>query len=536
MGIKGPLSVGSVVAPGGRRVAGLLASLRLLEVRSLTMDGRATLTDLVRRLAPAARRRLGIDARALAAFRVAIGLLVITDLALRSRDLSAFHTDAGVLPRSAIVGGLGNPNHLTLYLLSGEAWFVALLFAVSAVAALALIVGYRTTTATFVTWLLLISLQNRNPLVLNGGDVLFRLLVFWALFLPLGARWSIDARRGGGRSIERVASIGSAALLLQVVIMYTANAAFKLSGDLWWSGDAILYVFSLDQFVVLLGDVLVEYPMLLRFLDHVWLAMLVGSGLLILMTGWRRAALVPLYMGMHLGMALTMMLGLFPFIGVAALVPFLPAPVWNRLESAADRRGITSRGAAFLDWLDARLPHIRVTDVPTWLRRAGGSARTALPAIFLVLIVLWNVQAAGVDAVPDQAEPAVELTRTDQYWNMFAPEPLQVDGWYVVPGRLENGSQVDVWSGGAVRYDKPPDVAATYPNTRWRKYLVNLWRPYHRSYRPYLGTYLCERYNRRHDVEVVELTVYYMEQRTVLGAEHEPIERVELLDHECDRF
>ena len=513
-----------------------MPSLALVGGTVPTMDARARATALAHRLPSAARRRLGVDARALAAFRVALGLLVVADLALRSRDLVAFHTDAGVLPRAALVDGPANPLHLTLYLVSGDAWFVALLFATTAATALAMTVGYRTRAATVATWLLLVSLQNRNPLVLNGGDVLFRLLLFWALFLPLGARWSVDARRREGSAASFVASAGSAALLLQVVVMYTANAAFKLSGDLWRSGDAILYVFSLDQFVVRLGDVLVGYPALLRALDHVWLAMLVGSAALVLATGWRRAALVPLYMGMHLGMALTMMLGLFPFVGVAALVPFLPPVVWDRLERAAADRGFDARGGTALRWLDDRLPRVRVSDVPRWLSRAGRGAEAALPAVFLVLVLLWNLQGAGVDALPDEAEPAVEVTRTDQYWNMFAPEPLQVDGWYVVPARLEDGSRVDLWAGGAVRYDKPPDVARTYPNARWRKYLVNLWRTRNRWARPYLATYLCERWNAEHDVEVTSLTLVYVEQRTVLGAAEEPTERVELLEHECDRF
>ena len=495
------------------------------------------LRPLARRLGPAVRRRLGVDARGLAAFRVALGLLVLADLALRARDFHAFHTDAGVLPREAIVGGLGHALHLSLYLLSGDAWYVALLFGVSAVAALALVVGYQTRAATVVSWVLLVSLHNRNPMVLNGGDVLFRLLLFWAIFVPLGAAWSVDARRRDRAGPSPVASVGTAALLLQVVIMYTANAGFKLYGDLWRSGSAIEYVFSLDQFVILLGDVLVAYPAVLRALDHLWLAMLLGSVALVLTTGWRRAALVPAYMGMHLGMAATMMLGLFPFIGVAALVPFLPGRVWDRVERAAGARGLDRRGAAALARVDRATPTVRLEAVPRWLAAAGRGARTALPLVFLVMVVLWNVQAAGVDALPDEAEPAVEVTRTDQYWNMFAPEPLQIDGWYVVPGTLTNGTVVDVYDDGApVSYDKPPDVAATYPNARWRKYLVNLWRGWNRAYRPHYAQYLCERYNARHDVEVTDVRLVYVEQRTVLGAAEEPTEPVELYHHQCDRF
>jgi len=50
------------------------------------------------RLSAALRRRIRIDVRALAAFRVALGVVLLVDLALRARNLTAFYTDAGVLP------------------------------------------------------------------------------------------------------------------------------------------------------------------------------------------------------------------------------------------------------------------------------------------------------------------------------------------------------------------------------------------------------------------------------------------------------
>ena len=55
------------------------------------------------RIVDAIYRRFGIDTRSLAAFRISLGLLILADLALRSRNLRAFYTDFGVLPRSAFI-------------------------------------------------------------------------------------------------------------------------------------------------------------------------------------------------------------------------------------------------------------------------------------------------------------------------------------------------------------------------------------------------------------------------------------------------
>jgi len=75
------------------------------------------------------------------------------------------------------------------------------------------------------------------PLVLNGGDTLLRLVLFWAMFAPMGARFSVDALRTGGRE-GRILSVGTVGLLCQVVVMYAANVAMKHDGDVWLRATA----------------------------------------------------------------------------------------------------------------------------------------------------------------------------------------------------------------------------------------------------------------------------------------------------------
>ena len=153
-------------------------------------------TDRARRLLA---RHLGVDTRALAALRVGLGLLLLADLLGRARDIRAFYTDSGVLPLAARER-LVSEWFLSVHALSGDLWWQVLLFLVAGTAALALTVGYRTRTATVVSWVLLVSLHNRMPIVLNGGDVLLRMVLLWAVFLPLGERWAVDAERRARRA------------------------------------------------------------------------------------------------------------------------------------------------------------------------------------------------------------------------------------------------------------------------------------------------------------------------------------------------
>ena len=107
--------------------------------RQPTAPGSTTGDGWRRRLVAAVRRRFAIDARALAGFRIAVAALVGGDVAFRARSLRAFYTDAGVLPRSALAAEYPTLAALSLHALSGSVAVQAVLFAATALAALALL-------------------------------------------------------------------------------------------------------------------------------------------------------------------------------------------------------------------------------------------------------------------------------------------------------------------------------------------------------------------------------------------------------------
>ena len=192
-----------------------------------------------------------IDLRTLALVRVLLGILLIADLLIRSGDLSIWLSDSGVFPRNVVLAD--SAYRWSFYFLSGS-WLWALTLNIAAgFAALLLIVGYNTRLATFVSLLLLISLHNRAPVLLQGGDNLLLCLVFWSCFLPLGARYSVDAallRPASPRdeSENSYLSVATVAILLQVMAVYFFSAFLKSSPDWLDDGTAIYYALHLDQF------------------------------------------------------------------------------------------------------------------------------------------------------------------------------------------------------------------------------------------------------------------------------------------------
>lgn len=70
--------------------------------------------------------------------------------------------------------------------------------------------------------------------------------------------------------------------------------------------------------------------------------------------------------------------------------------------------------------------------------------------------------------------------------------PLRDDGWFVIPAKLANGKEVDLFKpgGGPISYEKPTFVSRTFKDHRWRRYLMNLLSGVHQDKRLFYGRYV----------------------------------------------
>lgn len=413
-----------------------------------------------------------VDVRALAALRIALGVLLLADLANRTPDLCAHYADAGTLPRDTLRALRPGTWPLSVHMLGGGTAFQAALFVLAAGVAAALLAGWRTRIATALSWFLLASLHARNPLVLQGGDTLLRLLLFWSLFLPLGAIWSLDARRAGDTSPpRRIVSPATAALLLQTCAVYWMSGLQK-SHPVWQvEARAVADALALDSFATAFGRSLLAHPDLLRASSRIVLWTEIIAPLLAFVpvcTARIRVAVVLTFVAMHLGFALCLELGLFPLTSAASWLVFLPASFWDRVTRAP----------------------VRAETAPVLY---GSTAAGVAAFLLLAYVAWWNV---GV--LDDRREMPIGLRRAgrmlglQQQWKMFAPAPPRADGWYVVAGRRADGSWGDALRAGrALDWRKPALVSATYPSQRWRKYLVNLSRKRYAGYRADYARWSC---------------------------------------------
>jgi hypothetical protein len=327
------------------------------------------------------KSQFALDLRSLALLRIGLALLILGDLGVRCSDLKAHYTDLGVLPRSVAIEKLLGPWDWSLHLLGGSAFLELLLFLIAAIAALALLLGYRTRLATIVSWILLISLQNRNPLVLNGGDIEFHLLLFWSIFLPLGHRYSLDRalqltlQIDDSSSQNSFFSAATLAYTLQICLIYWCAWASKTDPIWRVEGTAVYYALSIDQLVTPIGKLIYPFPLLMKIFSFstLWFEAL---GPFLLFIPYKnhlfRNAAVFLFITLHMGFHLSLCIGLFGFIGAIAWLAFIPAQVWDRMTRRLKNQQQTvtlhyasnAKIAAQVIQIFLILPHLQTVEVP----------------------------------------------------------------------------------------------------------------------------------------------------------------------------
>ncbi len=459
----------------------------------------------------------GIDIRSLAIFRIGLGSVLLGDLLVRLQDLQAHYSDDGVLPRHILIHSFLDPWSLSLHVINGQWQVQWVLFMVQIVCAIALLIGYKTRLATIVSWFLLLSLYMRNTMVLQGGDILLKVLLFWSMFLPLGGYWSVDQKLKKQHSPPyQVVSVGTLALLLQVCFVYWFTALLKTDPSWSVDGTAIWYALSIEQYATPLGTQLLNYPHLLKFLTFATFYLEAFGPFFAFSPIWtaplRMATVVAFWIFHLIGLNFTMELALFPYICAVGWLPFVPKWFWENVLKK------------------------QTSGVSLW--RASWVSN-GLASFFLVYIFLWNLSTLGVSWPYLSPPPTIiaSLVGVDQTWDMFSPTPLRKDGWYVIPGRLKDGTEVDVFThGGAVSWKKPPSLAAVYPNDRWRSYMMNLFLLEEGFYYiPFYAQYLCRHWNETHaeDKQLMSFDIYYMVKENSIENPSSPYEKLHLWHHEC---
>jgi hypothetical protein len=401
-----------------------------------------------------------IDARAVALFRIAIALLTLLDLVDRLRDFHAFYSTGGMIFESLL-----EPDATRFSLLDGVTSPAGMLtvYCVGIVAAVGLAAGWRSRGCALVTAVIIHSIDMRNPFVLDGSDLVLRTLLFWAIFMDLGATWSLDARRRGAR--RWVWAMPVRAAQLSIAMVYVSTGLLK-HGAAWRDGTAVYYVLANPSVTRSFAMGLTRSVVLCKLLT--WFTLATELAWAPLVFAGRRPRAVALCAGLilHGGIFLTMRIGWFSLIMLSSYPLFL-----------------------LPGWLQLLPPRLQATDENSPRSRKILVVLIALQLTLVAWLQLAHLVGDRRLRVPYLLQSELILTGLHGNWGMFAPEPSQILGRFEARGTLTDGTSVDAT-------DALPDLklAPGWFYDRWRKVAGMMSGP-PSTVHLLVSRHLCARYN-----------------------------------------
>jgi hypothetical protein len=448
--------------------------------------------------------------------RIGVGAVILLDLFIRLSNITAHYTNHGVLPLEALFRFAWNEHYFSFYSITGSIYLQLLIFLVNIACAIALMVGYRTRLATILCWLFLISIHNRNPYVHQGGDDLLRLLTFWGIFLPWNTFFSIDKQLGKTPIYQSyvISSLAAFAYMLQVGYVYFFSALLKSSPE--WTSEytAIYYALSLDQIALPFSKLIYPYGGVLKamtFLVYHLEYYLPFVLLIPFFTSYFRLLFITLILALHIGISLTLNVGLFPLVGMVSLLGLLPGNIANKLYSYI-KSILPEKLPAFFGSRQELSSALVITQ-----NYHESLLKRGLLLYFIIYVFNWNLSTIDRQNLIDN--PHVQwigmVLRVDQHWGMFSPGVFKDDGWFVFEGKSTQGKKLDILQEGKeVSYQKLAAVSKPFSEDRWRKYMENNLFVSNAHIRPYYCGYLLDKWNRNksNSEQIDTLKMIYMKE------------------------
>lgn len=432
------------------------------------------------RFIAAVRNIATVDHRSLALFRIALTCVLLFDLNDRYQELLLHYSDLGLVSAHfAIAAKLQTLQPTYLF---GIRWPSLLrgFFAFTALVYFAFGLGLRTRIFNVLALLCALSLHSRNFMIGHSGDAFSHALLAWSLFLPLSARWSIDAYlarhgRAGvptdaatwrGQTRPEVTGLAVLGLKLEIVALFVLDGLAK-TGPSWTDGSAWHYILWLDSIArpaaLWLRSVAPQWTLQALSWLHPWIEIGGGLALLSPRAPLRRVALALLALGLLWLGTLVQQGSLVP-LACVALTIFVSGEGFEQLAARVEgRRSVPSpHPVTPHSALEVFLSACRFSpreNPPPEHHIESSTRRIAELVAGAFLVAALLSMAARNPALPAfmkiEKEPAWtrifnEPLALGHSWGSFAPDPPRTDGRFVLAGTTRSGRKVEVQHGGPV--------------------------------------------------------------------------------------
>lgn len=286
--------------------------------------------------------------RGLAVMRVGLGVCILGTLASTFADRHyVWGRGARWLAPLVLDDGYGFP--FTFFGLGDTATVFTVKYLLLAVAAVALIAGWRTRLVAPLVVIGWTSLIRLDPMAFDAGDRIIQIVGLYACFADTSRHCSLDARRRRRHDapglIERrvptwlpvlVSNAAVLAIAAQVFVIYLVSSMTKIRGELWQDGTAIYYPLHLERYEVWpwVNEQLTRFGWSVTVVSYIAVFSQLFFPFMLLRKGTRTVAIL-LVTGMHVGIAVTMGLPWFSLAMVSADMVLVSERTWQALGRRA---------------------------------------------------------------------------------------------------------------------------------------------------------------------------------------------------------
>jgi len=254
-----------------------------------------------------------LDARPLAIFRMATGTLILLMLLCLLPNWNRFYAADGIISLNSpgLVNDRVNSSIGLFYWTEGWLpveihWLVAFAFTTM------FLVGYKTRWSTLGTLVMIDAMIHRNPYIVNGEELVWRMVLLYSLFIDLGAAWSVDAWRRARQRNSSQATPGTLfawpvrMMQINIALIYGISLPYKFAQDPGWvTGDAFHWTVASDMWgPSSMPWITLAFGGMLRKLITFGTVLVEGAfPVLVWFEKYRRWVLVPIA-SLHLGIAM----------------------------------------------------------------------------------------------------------------------------------------------------------------------------------------------------------------------------------------
>ncbi len=215
-------------------------------------------------------RYMHVDPRTAGIFRIVLGFLLTADTLRHWGEARLLYSNVGVLSNEYHLWRPSSSYQLSFFHAFSTLGEVHVCFALGVLCHLLLFAGYRSRLFAFLSFVFVTSMDQRIPLVENGGYVVVNLACLWACFLPVGQRFGFDAwkkswRARRERDVETLNDRTDFAgerrplvSLIGLIVLFNLSAVYfwnvvNKAGWIWRVGHTVHYVLYLNRMVTTLA-------------------------------------------------------------------------------------------------------------------------------------------------------------------------------------------------------------------------------------------------------------------------------------------